>query len=392
MDQPLQRGSTATEQEKEAAGARLAMDGLGPLQRTFLAALRAAPGTLADGGPVAADPRSLALLEEAGRVARTAATVLIEGPSGSGKEHLARHIHRSSPRATGPFLGLNCAALPDAMQEALLFGHERGAFTGALSASPGLLRAAEGGTLFLDEVGELPLPLQAKLLRALQEREVLPLGATRPVAVDVRIVAATNRSLSAEVAAGRFREDLYWRLAVFRVETLPLASRRADILPLLAHLLAAQAISPGVAPPIPEEAALERLLAHGWPGNVRELGNVVERALILCDGRTIRVADLRFDLLLAHPAADHPAGLDLQSSASGPPDWLQSAGLQSAVRAREAEAIRAALARCGGRRTEAASALGISERTLRYKLAALAGRPRRSLAGGRAQQDGAALQ
>jgi two-component system response regulator FlrC len=355
-----------------------------PLQARLLEAL-ATLGTNAAPVPVAADPRSQALLAEASRAARTTATILIEGPPGSGKERLARHIHGESPRQGKPFLAINCAALPEAMQEALLFGHERGAFTGAHAASAGLIRAADGGTLFLDEVGELPLALQAKLLRALQEREVLPLGATRPVPVDVRIVAATNRSLATDVAAGRFREDLYWRLAVFPLQTLPLADRRADILPLLAQFLLAHAANDGRRALLPEEAALERLMEHDWPGNVRELGNVVERALILCDGERIRLHDLRFDLLVAQPSAAAAGGPAV--AGRGPTE-----GLRSAVRASEAEAIHAALERAGGRRTAAAATLGISERTLRYKLAALAGRPRRSTARSGGAPVGAALQ
>jgi two-component system response regulator FlrC len=346
------------------------------LRSVFAAALAAARS--GQNGPIAADPRSRALFLEAARVARTAATILIEGPSGSGKERMARHIHRESPRSGGPFIAINCAALPDAMQEALLFGHERGAFTGALGPSAGLIRAADGGTLFLDEVGELPLSLQAKLLRALQEREVLPLGATRAVPVDIRIVAATNRCLTSEVAAGRFREDLYWRLAVFVLRTLSLADRRQDILPLVAAMLAAHAALNGTSPPLPDAAVLERLLAHDWPGNVRELGNVIERALILCDGRRIRLEDLRFDLMVAQP----PALVPIER-----PELLQQA-----VRAQEAEFIRAALASAGGRRTEAAATLGISERTLRYKLAALAGRPRRGVGARGAAPAGLAVQ
>ncbi len=311
--------------------------------------------------PVAEDPASRRILALAARVAATPATVLITGPSGAGKEVLARHVHALSPRAARPFIAINCAALPETMLEALLFGHERGAFTGAAGAAPGLVRAADGGTLFLDEIAEMPPALQAKLLRVLQEREVLPLGAIRAVSVDVRVVAATNRDLAAEVAAGRFREDLYWRLAVFPLALPPLRDRPGDILPLARHLLARAAAGGPVPALLPD--AERALRAHHWPGNVRELANRLERAAILAaPGGRISAVHLG---LTAPPEGVGPAG--------GP---APASGLAQAVREREAEAIRAALALAGGQRRMAARHLGISERTLRYKLAALAGRPR----------------
>ncbi|MFN7176838.1 MAG: sigma 54-interacting transcriptional regulator, partial [Thermaurantiacus sp.] len=240
--------------------------------------------------PVVADPATQRVFAMATRVSGTRATVLIGGPSGTGKEVLARYVHQNSARSTGPFVAVNCAALPETMLEALLFGHERGAFTGAAGAAPGLVRAAEGGTLFLDEIAELPLPLQAKLLRVLQEREVLPLGATRPVPVDLRLIAATNRELAAEVTAGRFRDDLYWRIAVFPIQLPPLAQRPADILPLARHFLATHAEA--AAPPTLQADAEAALLAHAWPGNVRELGNVIERAIILAGSGPISAGHL----------------------------------------------------------------------------------------------------
>lgn len=324
------RGATVVEQEKD----------FGPLGRQYR---RGGPG---NGRMVAADPAMLAVIAEAEAVAPTDACLLIEGPSGAGKDVLARHVHRLSARADGPFVAINCAALPETMAEALLFGHERGAFTGAAGAAEGLFRAADGGTLFLDELGELSPATQARLLRALQERAVLPLGASRPVPFDARIIAATNRSLLADVASGRFRADLYWRLAVFPLTVPALAARPADILPLAAVLL-------GDDVPAPTEAALAKLLAHDWPGNVRELGNVLQRAAILARGRVIDAADIRIQ---------------------GDPPPLRLAAVREAG---EAEAIRTALAGHGGQR-RAAEALGISERTLRYKLAALNGRPRRA--------------
>jgi two-component system response regulator FlrC len=296
---------------------------------------------------VAEDAAMCALLEAAARAAATRATLLLTGPTGAGKDRLARHLHALSPRAAAPFVAVNCAALPEAMLESLLFGHLRGAFTGAAESAQGLFRAAEGGTLFLDEIGEMPLSLQAKLLRAVEQREVLPLGATQPVPVDVRLIAATHRDLAAEADAGRFRADLYWRLAVFPLALPALAARPADILPLAAALL--RTLAP--APPPVSEAALAALLAHQWPGNVRELHNVLERALILSCGGPIDLAHIRLD------------------SPATPPR------LAERRRSAEQDAIRRALAETGGRR-EAARHLGISERALRYKLADLAGRPR----------------
>lgn len=298
--------------------------------------------------PVAADPKSRELFALAAQVAAGRSTVLITGPSGAGKEIMARYLHDKSKRHDQAFLALNCAALPEAMLESLLFGHERGAFTGAQTASEGLFRAADGGTLFLDEIGELPLTMQAKLLRAVELGEVLPLGAAAPVQVDVRLLAATNRDLSAEVDAGRFRADLYWRLSVFPLAIPALAERPADILPLAALMLQQQGQTRA-----PSEAALQMLLRHDWPGNVRELGNVLERATILSDG--------------AHIDEEH---ILIEGTAQTKPTLADS------LRRSEAQALRSALAEAAGRRTEAARLLGISERTLRYKLAALAGRPR----------------
>ncbi len=343
----------------------------GPLQLGWLdhieMAACAGPDAPPD-APVAADPASLALLQMASRAAATQATVLIGGPTGAGKEVLARHIHRQSPRAAQPFVAINSAALPDAMLEALLFGHERGAFTGAAGAATGLFRAADGGTLFLDEIAEMPLALQAKLLRALQEREVLPLGATRPVPVDVRIVAASNRDLAGLAAAGQFRADLHWRLAVFPLHLLPLAARPADIVPLAAALMLRLSITSRCLLPVPTEAALHQLLQHCWPGNVRELDNVLQRAAILATEGQIDAAALLFQRTT-------PAGA-LHDPVPAHPESAFGTGLAGAVRTREAETIQTALAASGGQRLAAAARLGISERTLRYKLAALAGKPR----------------
>ena len=300
-----------------------------------------------DAVPAGGDPASAALLALAAKVASRDVTVLIAGPTGTGKEGLARFIHSRSPRRAGPFVAINCAAIAETMFEATLFGHERGAFTGATGSAPGVFRAAAGGTLLLDEVGELPLPLQAKLLRALQEREVLPVGATRAVPIDVRVVATANRDLGAEVAAGRFRADLFYRLAVFPLTTTALAFRPADIVPIAAALCLRQESAAWLTP-----AALAKLVAHPWPGNVRELGNVLARAAIFADDGAIDASDIVFDTVVS-PARSLPGG----------------------VRAHETAVIRATLAACGGHRREAAGRLGISERTLRYKLAAIATMP-----------------
>jgi len=302
--------------------------------------------------PAAADPASRDLLALARRVGASPASVLIEGPTGTGKEGLARLVHQSSPRRSAPLVAVNCAALAEQMVEATLFGHERGAFTGAHAASPGLIRSADGGSLFLDEVAELPLPAQAKLLRVLQEREVLAVGATRPVPVDVRLIAAGNRDLAADVEAGRFRADLYWRIAVFPLRTLPLASRPGDILAIAAHWLLRRAEAGGLVPWL-APCARAALLAHAWPGNVRELGNVLDRALVLCDGPDIRAGHLMMDRLPMMMATAQPA--------AGLP-------LPGLVRAAEQDVIARALAESPNRRA-AARRLGISERTLRYKLA-----------------------
>ena len=316
--------------------------------RPFAAALIAALA-LPDGFAAAAAPASVALNAVAERVGARSVTVLIQGPTGTGKEVLARRIHLSSPRRDAAFVAVNCAALPEAMLEALLFGHERGAFTGAAGASKGLMRAAHGGTLLLDEIAELPLGSQAKLLRALQEREVLAIGATVATPVDVRVIATANRDLVAEVAAGRFRADLYYRLAVFPLATTALRHRPEDLLPIIAALLLRLA---GGAPPWPTPGALAALAAHDWPGNVRELANVLERALIYADGGQITARDIVLD---GTPSAAAPA---------------VPLGLQ--VREQEHEAIRRVLNACAGRRGDTARQLGISERTLRYKLAAMA--------------------
>ncbi|NEX45291.1 sigma 54-interacting transcriptional regulator [Pseudotabrizicola algicola] len=242
---------------------------------------------------VACDPVTGGLLDLAARVARTDVTVFINGPTGSGKEVLARAVHAESRRADKPFIAINCAAIPENMLEAILFGHEKGAFTGAATANRGLIRAADGGTLMLDEISEMPLGLQSKLLRVIQERQVTPLGTATEVPVDIRIIATSNRDMPAEVRAGRFREDLYYRLNVFPLTTRPLAARAEDI-PALAISLLRRHWPQG---PLPMFSAqtLDLLAAQRWPGNVRELENVVQRALVLCDGQQITPDDIVID-------------------------------------------------------------------------------------------------
>ncbi len=310
--------------------------------------------------PAVGEPDSALYLKLAERVAQSDATVLILGETGTGKEGIARHIHNSSPRASQPFVAVNCAALPETMLEAMLFGHVRGAFTGAAAASEGLFRAAEGGTLLLDEIAEMPLALQAKLLRAIQEREVLPVGATQAIKVDVRIIAAANRELQVEVAEGRFRADLYWRLNVMPLALKPLKARRLDIRAITAALILRHTRS-GESIAWPTANALDRLMAHDWPGNVRELDNVLQRALLLRAGDRIEADDLAIEVMRSAPAP--VLTLVAAPAAAG------ATTLADAARASEMDAIRAALEETGGRKIAAAARLGISERTLRYRLA-----------------------
>lgn len=261
---------------------------------------------------VACDPVTGGLLDLAARVARTDVTVFIKGPTGSGKEVLARAVHSASRRADKPFVAINCAAIPENMLEAILFGHEKGAFTGAAMANRGLIRAAEGGTLMLDEISEMPLGLQSKLLRVIQERQVTPLGSSAEVAVDIRIIATSNRDMAAEVRAGRFREDLYYRLNVFPLTTCALVARPEDIPALAVSLLRRH--SPQGTHPMFTPDAIDLLSAHRWPGNVRELENVVQRALVLCDGLCICAEDIVIDMDSGLTATMERPGLRLAAA------------------------------------------------------------------------------
>jgi transcriptional regulator with PAS, ATPase and Fis domain len=290
-------------------------------------------------------------------VAATTSTVLITGESGTGKEEIARHIHRKSPRAGAPFIAVNCGAIPEGIAESELFGHERGAFTGATTARPGKIEAADGGTLFLDEVGELPAALQVKLLRVLQERAFCRVGSTVLRRVDARVVAATHRDLEAAIKERRFREDLYYRLAVLRIHLAPLRERPDDLEPLARALLARLAAHLGRRPAALDARALDLLARWPWPGNVRELANVLERALVL------RPAD-----------ATGPLSAEEIALALGePPEAARPAGasLADKVAALERAEIESALRRARGVKSRAAQALGLSRPTLDKKIAEL---------------------
>ena len=307
---------------------------------------------------VAEDQRTLELVALAARVARTDATVMISGESGTGKEVLAQFIHEQSARVAAPFVAINCAAIPENMLEAVLFGYEKGAFTGAYQARPGKFEQAQGGTLLLDEISEMDLGLQAKLLRVLQEREVERLGGKELIPLDVRVLATSNRVMREEVAAGNFREDLFYRLNVFPLFLAPLRERRNDILPIAQRLVERHCPAREPVPKISDRAQ-SILVAHDWPGNVRELENVVQRALILKSGDRIEAEDLHFELA--------PADVSASVGAASVPGVAEDLG--SDLKHREQELILDALKADKGNRKAVAERLGISPRTLRYKLA-----------------------
>ncbi len=290
-----------------------------------------------------------------GRLADSDATVLITGETGTGKEVVARALHRHGRRAGGPFVAVNCAAIPAELLESLLFGHVRGAFTGAVADRAGSFREADGGTLFLDEIGDMPPAMQAKLLRVLGDRTVTPVGG-RPTAVDVRVLAATHRDLRRAVREGGFREDLFYRLGVVPLHLPPLRERLADIVPLAEHVLTLSA-GPGGVPKRLSPAAAARLIEHPWPGNVRELRNAMERVAALVRHTVVSAADLDF-LGVPMPAAPEAA------------EWL-AGDLPTALARLEAAMVRRALAASGGNRAEAARRLGIHRQLLHTKLARL---------------------
>lgn len=316
-----------------------------------------------DDGLIAVDPRSQETAEVARRVAATDATVMISGESGVGKEVVSRFIHYHSGRSKGPFVAINCAAIPENMLESVLFGYEKGAFTGAYQAKAGKFEQAQGGTLLLDEITEMDLALQAKLLRVLQEREVERLGGRNVIPLDVRILATTNRDIRQVVAEGSFREDLFYRLNVFPLNILPLRERVDDILPLAKHLMVSYA-DDGIAVSFSQHA-MDVLRQHSWPGNVRELDNVIQRAIILRTGNIIDACDIRFEELAA---SDFTVKCSAPASALSRQSGEDS--LSSDLKAREADIIISAL-RAKSSRKEVAEKLGISPRTLRYKLAKL---------------------
>ncbi|MCM2494762.1 sigma-54-dependent transcriptional regulator [Burkholderia glumae] len=294
-----------------------------------------------------------------GRAAAADSTVLITGETGTGKEVAARVLHRESARAGGPFVAVNCAAIPEALLESELFGHDKGAFTGAHAPRQGRIAQAHGGTLFLDEIGDMPIAMQAKLLRVLQERQVTPLGAARPMAVDVRVVAATHRDLQERVAAGAFRQDLLYRLDVIPLHIPPLRERVADILPLAEHFLAA--LAPAAARKRLSVEAQRLLVTFTWPGNVRELANAIERASALAPGPLLTRDDFAFLLDAAAGAAD----------ADAVPAQFAELPLNEALAQLERALIVRALASSNGNRAEAARRLGISRQSLYTRLASL---------------------
>jgi len=307
--------------------------------------------------PVVADKQSVDLIHLAKKVAATDASVMILGPSGSGKEVLAQYIHQQSKRVEKPFIAINCAAIPENMLEATLFGYEKGAFTGAIQASPGKFEQAQGGTILLDEITEMDLGLQAKILRVLQEREVERLAGRKTIQLDVRVIATSNRDLKDAVKEGIFREDLYYRLNVFPLTWLPLKDRPDDIIPLATHLIARICQKNGSMVPDFTASARSKLLSYDWPGNVRELDNVVQRALILQSDKTIDADDLLIDNFESTKITQ-----DKTNTAS-------EALLGNELKQQEHQIILDTLHACQGSRKAVAERLGISPRTLRYKIA-----------------------
>lgn len=361
-----------------------------------------------NGDAIVADEKSKRLLTLADKVAKTDANVMVLGPSGSGKEVMSRYIHNASNRHNGPFIAINCAAIPDNMLEATLFGYEKGAFTGAVQACPGKFEQAQGGTILLDEISEMDLNLQAKLLRVLQEREVERLGSRKSIKLDVRVLATSNRDLKQYVQQGHFREDLYYRLNVFPITWPALCERKGDIEPLALHLIERHCKKMGAAVPKLQRSGLDKLLQYSWPGNVRELDNVVQRALILSDNQQITrdhillegvdwqdatglqnaVSHQGFcggngDIAIPqiHPETETenvnhnttnstaPSSLSAVREDTGITSTASSAGLGGELRDQEFSIIMETLIACNGRRKEMAEKLGISPRTLRYKLA-----------------------
>jgi sigma-54 dependent transcriptional regulator len=313
------------------------------------------------------DIKSKALIERIHLFGPSTANVLVTGETGTGKELIARHLHRLSPRAGGPFVALNCGAFSESLVESELFGHERGSFTGANVARAGWFEAARGGTLFLDEIGDLPFSMQVKLLRVLQERQVVRLGSRSPVSIDVRVVAATNVNLEEAVASGRFREDLYYRLQVATLHIAPLRERPGDILPLAQHFLKVYGERLGLQSPALSDEAIDVLVhGHSWPGNTRELENVIHHALLVCRDNIVRIEDLRLSSLRPRPA----------TIVSGDPDrrlrdtllTLFEGCRPNLYAAIEAAVIRTAFEFCNRNQLQTARLLGVSRNIVRARL------------------------
>ncbi|MFJ1267381.1 sigma-54-dependent transcriptional regulator [Legionella lytica] len=302
------------------------------------------------GEPIAQDPKSQALLSMALKVAQSDVGVMISGESGTGKEVLAHFIHDHSTRKKKPFIAINCAAIPEQMLEATLFGYEKGSFTGAYKSTPGKFEQAQGGTLLLDEVSEMPLSLQAKLLRVLQEKEVERIGSNKTISLDVRILATTNRQLKDEVQAGRFREDLFYRLNVFPLQWHPLRERKNDIIPLANYLIRKHCNHKQPIVPVISPTAQKSMLAYTWPGNTRELDNVIQRALVLQTQGIIEVEHLQLSSIVIQ-------------------ETEVAAASTKNLQVHEFELIVKTLVENNGNRQKVAALLGVSERTLRYKLA-----------------------
>lgn len=339
------------------------------LRNLVLSALDAGAGPNASiidehSGLLGNTPGMQRLRQQIDKLARSQAPVHIHGESGTGKEVVARLIHRRGPRASGPFIAVNCGAIPAELMESELFGHVKGSFSGAYRDKSGLFQAASGGTLFLDEVADLPLAMQVKLLRVIQEKSIRPVGSSEETATDIRLLSATHKNLTGEVEAGRFREDLYFRINVIGLEVPPLRERLNDIPQLAYALLQRIASDMGMSPPVLQPAAIERLQDYHFPGNVRELENILERALALSEGSELNANDLQMQT-----APRAPGGQPLNRRRDDR-DKLQAAAgdLPGYMDSIEREVLGAALERYQWNRTEAASALGISFRSLRYRL------------------------
>lgn len=327
---------------------------------------------------IVADEKSLKLLALADKVAKTDANVMVLGPSGCGKEVMSRYIHDHSNRSEGPFVAINCAAIPDNMLEATLFGYEKGAFTGAVQACPGKFEQAQGGTILLDEISEMDLNLQAKLLRVLQEREVERLGSRKSIKLNIRVLATSNRDLKQYVAQGHFREDLYYRLNVFPLVWPALTDRKGDIVPLAQYFTERHCMKQGLPVPVLSQSAQVKLQQYGWPGNVRELDNVIQRALILCDSLSIESGHILLEGLDWLDAHSLQSAVQLHTAVQLPAERptvepvsvaASRDGLGNELREQEFTIILDTIKSCEGRRKDVAEQLGISPRTLRYKLA-----------------------